>query len=162
VIVFKKLDDLSEAEIRRIIDINLVGTMIGAQAAIPALERAGGGSITNMSSADGIAGRWRWSSGRAASASIRSTPAASSPRSPTPAIIRANWLIRRTKSILPSAQAIPMTLVPPPPTSPLTTHAIAWAPNCLSMAAWWPAIIMRACLALRLRCREGNPRPTRP
>jgi 3alpha(or 20beta)-hydroxysteroid dehydrogenase len=56
VIVFKKLDDLSEAEIRRIIDINLIGTMIGAQAAIPALERAGGGSITNMSSADGIAG----------------------------------------------------------------------------------------------------------
>jgi 3alpha(or 20beta)-hydroxysteroid dehydrogenase len=30
--------------------------MLGAQAAIPALERAGGGSITNMSSADGIAG----------------------------------------------------------------------------------------------------------
>jgi 3alpha(or 20beta)-hydroxysteroid dehydrogenase len=56
VIVFKKLDDLSEAEIRRIIDINLVGTILGAQAAIPALERAGGGTIINMSSADGIAG----------------------------------------------------------------------------------------------------------
>jgi 3alpha(or 20beta)-hydroxysteroid dehydrogenase len=56
VIVFKRLDDLSEVEIRRIIDINLVGTIIGAQAAIPALERAGGGSIINMSSADGIAG----------------------------------------------------------------------------------------------------------
>jgi 3alpha(or 20beta)-hydroxysteroid dehydrogenase len=56
VIVFKTLDDLSEEEIRRIIDINLIGTMLGAQAAIPALERAGGGSIINMSSADGIAG----------------------------------------------------------------------------------------------------------
>lgn len=56
VIVFKILDDLSEQEIRRIIDINLIGTMFGAQAAIPALERAGGGSIVNMSSADGIAG----------------------------------------------------------------------------------------------------------
>jgi 3alpha(or 20beta)-hydroxysteroid dehydrogenase len=56
VIVFKKLDDLSEEEIRRIIDINLIGTMLGAQAAIPALERAGGGSIINMSSSDGIAG----------------------------------------------------------------------------------------------------------
>jgi 3alpha(or 20beta)-hydroxysteroid dehydrogenase len=56
VIVFKRLDDLSEAEMRRIIDINLIGTMIGCQAAIPALERAGGGSIINMSSADGIAG----------------------------------------------------------------------------------------------------------
>ncbi len=56
VIVFKRLDDLSEDEIRRIIDINLIGTMLGAQAAIPALERAGGGSIINMSSSDGIAG----------------------------------------------------------------------------------------------------------
>ena len=44
VIVFKKLDDLSEAEMRRIIDINLMGTMFGTQAAIPALERAGGGT----------------------------------------------------------------------------------------------------------------------
>jgi 3alpha(or 20beta)-hydroxysteroid dehydrogenase len=56
VIVFKRLDDLSEAEIRRIIDINLMGTIIGCQAALPALERAGNGSIINMSSADGIAG----------------------------------------------------------------------------------------------------------
>ena len=56
VIVFKRLDDLTESDMRRIIDINLMGTMIGTQAAIPALERAGGGSIINMSSADGIAG----------------------------------------------------------------------------------------------------------
>ena len=56
VIVFKKLDDLTEEDMRRIIDINLMGTMIGTQAAIPALERAGGGSVINMSSADGIAG----------------------------------------------------------------------------------------------------------
>lgn len=56
VLVFKRLDDLSEAEMRRIIDVNLMGTMIGCQAALPALERAGGGSIVNMSSADGISG----------------------------------------------------------------------------------------------------------
>ena len=56
IIIFKRIDDLTEADMRRIIDINLMGTMIGAQAAIPALERAGGGSITNMSSADGISG----------------------------------------------------------------------------------------------------------
>ncbi len=56
VIVFKRLDDLSEAEIRRVIEINLIGTMIGSQLAIPAIERAGGGSIINMSSADGISG----------------------------------------------------------------------------------------------------------
>ncbi len=56
VLVFKRLDDLTEDDIRRIIDINLIGTILGAQAAIPALERAGGGSIINMSSADGIVG----------------------------------------------------------------------------------------------------------
>ncbi len=56
IIVFKRLDDLTEAEIRRVIDVNLIGTMLGAQLAIPAIERAGGGSITNMSSADGISG----------------------------------------------------------------------------------------------------------
>ena len=37
VLVFKRLDDLTEDDIRRIIDINLIGTMFGAQAAIPAL-----------------------------------------------------------------------------------------------------------------------------
>lgn len=56
VIVFKRIDDQNEAEMRRVIEINLMGTMIGCQAAIPALERAGGGSIINMSSADGITG----------------------------------------------------------------------------------------------------------
>ncbi|MCC6924695.1 glucose 1-dehydrogenase [Novosphingobium sp.] len=56
VIVFKRIDDLTEAEIRRLLDINLMGVINGTQAAIPALERAGGGSIVNMSSADGISG----------------------------------------------------------------------------------------------------------
>lgn len=56
VIVFKRIDDLTEAEIRRLLDINLMGVINGTQAAIPALERSGGGSITNMSSADGISG----------------------------------------------------------------------------------------------------------
>jgi len=55
VIVFKTIDDLSEAEIRRILDINVLGVMLGTQAAIPALEQSGG-SIINMSSADGISG----------------------------------------------------------------------------------------------------------
>jgi 3alpha(or 20beta)-hydroxysteroid dehydrogenase len=56
VILFKALDETSEAEMRRIIDVNLLGVMIGTQAVVPALERAGGGSIVNMSSADGISG----------------------------------------------------------------------------------------------------------
>ena len=55
VIIFKTVDDLSEAEIRRILNINVLGVMLGTQAAIPALEQRGG-SIINMSSADGISG----------------------------------------------------------------------------------------------------------
>jgi len=55
VIIFKTIDDLSEAEIRRILDINVLGVMLGTQAAIAALEKDGG-SIINMSSADGISG----------------------------------------------------------------------------------------------------------
>ncbi len=56
VIVFKTLDDLTEAEMRKVIDVNVIGVMIGSQAAIRLLERDGGGSIVNMSSADGISG----------------------------------------------------------------------------------------------------------
>lgn len=56
IIVFKILDELAETDMRRILDINVLGVMLGTQAALPALERAGGGSIVNMSSADGISG----------------------------------------------------------------------------------------------------------
>jgi 3alpha(or 20beta)-hydroxysteroid dehydrogenase len=56
IIRFSRFDDLDEAMMRQIIDVNLIGTMLGCHAAIPALERAGGGSIINMSSADGISG----------------------------------------------------------------------------------------------------------
>ncbi|MEM8697336.1 MAG: glucose 1-dehydrogenase [Pseudomonadota bacterium] len=56
ILKFAALDDLTEDDIRRIIDVNLIGTIIGTQAAIPAIEKAGGGSVINMSSADGISG----------------------------------------------------------------------------------------------------------
>lgn len=55
-IVFKGFEDHDDADIRRLLDVNLVGVILGCQAAIPAIDRAGGGSIINMSSADGIAG----------------------------------------------------------------------------------------------------------
>lgn len=56
VIVFKTLDDHSEAEMRRILDINLLGVMLGTQRAVPAIERAGKGAVVNISSADGLDG----------------------------------------------------------------------------------------------------------
>ncbi|MGO4616342.1 glucose 1-dehydrogenase [Nocardia sp. 2YAB30] len=44
------------AEWQRIIDINLTGTFLGMQAATPAMIEAGGGSIINISSVEGIQG----------------------------------------------------------------------------------------------------------
>jgi 3alpha(or 20beta)-hydroxysteroid dehydrogenase len=45
----EKLDDF-----RRLLDINLVGVFLGMRTAIPALRRAGGGSIVNLSSTEGL------------------------------------------------------------------------------------------------------------
>lgn len=53
---FAKLDDVPEDTIRKIIEINLIGTIIGTQACIPLIERSGGGTVVNMSSADGLTG----------------------------------------------------------------------------------------------------------
>ncbi|MCC2603706.1 glucose 1-dehydrogenase [Sphingopyxis yananensis] len=55
-ILFRAFEDHQDADIDRLLDVNLRGVILGCQAAIPALEKAGGGSIVNMSSADGIAG----------------------------------------------------------------------------------------------------------
>jgi 3alpha(or 20beta)-hydroxysteroid dehydrogenase len=49
-------ETLSEAEYRRVVDINQVGTFLGIRAVIPAMRRAGGGSIVNVSSLAGLVG----------------------------------------------------------------------------------------------------------
>ena len=56
IIVFKGFEDHTDADMKRLIEVNLMGVILGCQTAIPAILRAGGGSIVNMSSADGIAG----------------------------------------------------------------------------------------------------------
>lgn len=56
VLFFRGFEDYSDSEIATLINVNLNGVIIGCQLAIPAIERAGGGAIVNMSSADGIAG----------------------------------------------------------------------------------------------------------
>ncbi|PXX60373.1 3alpha(or 20beta)-hydroxysteroid dehydrogenase [Nocardia tenerifensis] len=50
------LVDFELAEWQRIIDINLTGTFLGMQAVTPALKEAGGGSIINISSVEGLRG----------------------------------------------------------------------------------------------------------
>jgi 3alpha(or 20beta)-hydroxysteroid dehydrogenase len=53
---YAPIETLDEAEYRRVVDINQVGTFLGIKAVIPALRRAGGGSIVNVSSLAGLIG----------------------------------------------------------------------------------------------------------
>ncbi len=49
-------DQVSEAEFRRLIDINLIGTFLGFKAALPSMRKAGGGTVVNVSSLAGLVG----------------------------------------------------------------------------------------------------------
>jgi 3alpha(or 20beta)-hydroxysteroid dehydrogenase len=49
------IDDVSEAEYRRVIDVNQVAVFLGIKTVVNSMRRAGGGSIINISSAAGIA-----------------------------------------------------------------------------------------------------------
>lgn len=48
--------DMTLEQIRLSLDVNVVGTLLGMQAAAPAMRRGGGGSIVNISSGAGLAG----------------------------------------------------------------------------------------------------------
>ncbi|WP_063046752.1 glucose 1-dehydrogenase [Nocardia pseudovaccinii] len=50
------LVDFELSEWQKIIDINLTGTFLGMQAATPAMIEAGGGSVVNISSVEGMRG----------------------------------------------------------------------------------------------------------
>ncbi|WP_157219921.1 SDR family NAD(P)-dependent oxidoreductase [Flavisphingomonas formosensis] len=54
IMIYNLIGDYTEEEIRRVIDINLIGPIFGVQAAAPAIEAAGGGAIVNVSSVDGL------------------------------------------------------------------------------------------------------------
>lgn len=46
--------DTSPEDFRRVLDVNLVGPMLGIRAVTPAMRRAGGGSIVNVASIDAL------------------------------------------------------------------------------------------------------------
>ena len=52
--VSKSLLQMTEEEYRRIVDINQVSVFLGIKTVIPAMQKAGGGSIVNISSMNGI------------------------------------------------------------------------------------------------------------
>lgn len=51
------LERADEETFRKLIDVNLIGTFLGLHAAIEPMKRAGGGSIVNFSSVQGLEGR---------------------------------------------------------------------------------------------------------
>ncbi len=52
-----KLEDLTLEMFRKVLDTNLVGTFLGLKYGAESLKRAGGGSIINFSSVQGVEGR---------------------------------------------------------------------------------------------------------
>ena len=52
------MEDTSVGDWDRVMDINAKGVFLGTRAAIPAMRRAGGGSIVNISSIAGMTGAW--------------------------------------------------------------------------------------------------------
>src|SRR4051812_18580065 len=48
------IEETSEADYRRIFEVNELGTFLGIRAAIAPMRAAGGGSIVNISSIDGV------------------------------------------------------------------------------------------------------------
>ncbi|MCC5989128.1 MAG: SDR family oxidoreductase [Pararhodobacter sp.] len=53
---FGKIDEVEPDDFRRILDINVTGCYLGMRACAPALRRAGGGVIVNVSSTAGLQG----------------------------------------------------------------------------------------------------------
>ncbi|HVS67688.1 MAG TPA: SDR family oxidoreductase, partial [Mycobacteriales bacterium] len=54
ILLFNAITDTPLDELRKILDVNLVGVFLGMKHAIPAMKRAGGGSIVNLSSTEGL------------------------------------------------------------------------------------------------------------
>lgn len=52
----KTIFEITEQEYRKIIDINQVSVFLGTKAVIPSMQKAGGGSIVNISSMNGLVG----------------------------------------------------------------------------------------------------------
>lgn len=56
VLHFSAVEETSLADYQRVVAINQTGTFLGMRAVVPSMTRAGGGSIVNVSSVEGLAG----------------------------------------------------------------------------------------------------------
>jgi 3alpha(or 20beta)-hydroxysteroid dehydrogenase len=56
VVLFGATEELDKQAAQRLLDINVIGTLMGVKHAVPALRANGGGVIVNISSIDGLTG----------------------------------------------------------------------------------------------------------
>jgi len=56
ILAHQPIESMPEAEFRRVIDVNLIGTWLGVKTVIEPMKAAGGGSIVNISSIEGFTG----------------------------------------------------------------------------------------------------------
>lgn len=55
-LLLKPFDEIEPQEFMRIVEVNQLGPFLGMQAVFPAMKQAGGGSIVNIASTDGLKG----------------------------------------------------------------------------------------------------------
>ena len=56
ILSFAALDQMTRDDYQRVIDVNQIGVLLGMKYTAPAIERAGGGAIVNVSSVEGLGG----------------------------------------------------------------------------------------------------------
>jgi 3alpha(or 20beta)-hydroxysteroid dehydrogenase len=56
ILMIKAIADTTEADFRKVLDVNALGVFLGIREAAPAIKRAGGGAIVNLSSVEGLGG----------------------------------------------------------------------------------------------------------
>lgn len=67
----ERVEDTTDASWQTVLDVNLSGTFYGARAVVPAMKRAGTGSIINVSSVQGLMGSSRFHSYVASKFAVR-------------------------------------------------------------------------------------------
>ncbi len=72
VIIYRKIEDTSLAEWRRLMSVNLDGVFLGTKSAISAMKKTGGGSIINIASVAGLIGNPDASAYHASKGGVRS------------------------------------------------------------------------------------------
>ncbi|MGI6732148.1 MAG: SDR family NAD(P)-dependent oxidoreductase [Anaerovoracaceae bacterium] len=54
--IFKVIDELTEEDYRKTMDVNALSIFLSLKSVVPSMKKAGGGSIVNISSVDGLRG----------------------------------------------------------------------------------------------------------